>query len=170
MILSHKPLRVGVQSKHKHFDKTLLFLIVRAIQATMTKMSHSFDPFQFYTRKILCPCYFSPVAFIPRKIIRHLTSDFDACEIDLDLQMSFLNAASWKMFESFIKTNVLTVQQWPGSRIYISLFCKWREKNYLDASQGIHNCSRRVHHNKPNSNRKKIWNRVDCQRSEKKSP
>ena len=39
---------------------------------------------------------FAPVACIPRKAIRHVTSDSDVCEVDLDMQMSFLNAASCK--------------------------------------------------------------------------
>ena len=57
-------------------------------------MSHIFGPFQFYTRKILYPRYFSSVACAPRKVIRrHMTSDFDVCALDLDMQMSFLNAA-----------------------------------------------------------------------------
>ena len=56
-------------------------------------MFHSFSPFQFYLRKILYPCYFSPVAFTPRKVIKHVTSGFDVCDVDLDMQISFLNAA-----------------------------------------------------------------------------
>ena len=57
------------------------------------EVSHSFDRLRFYTRKILCPRYFSPVAFNRRKVTRHVTPDFDICEVYLDMQMSFLNAA-----------------------------------------------------------------------------
>ena len=96
-ILSHKLLRTRVQPKYKIPTKHCCVSIVRAINATETKialqMSTSFDPFQFYTRKILYPRYFSPVACIPRKVIRHMTSDFDVCEIDMKMQMSFLNAS-----------------------------------------------------------------------------
>lgn len=58
-------------------------------------VSHSFDLFQFYLQKILYPRCSSPVAWTPRKLIRHITSDFDRCEIDLDMQMRCLNAALW---------------------------------------------------------------------------
>lgn len=57
-------------------------------------MSHSLDPFQFYTLKDLYLRYFSADACTHRKVIRHMTSDFDACEFDLDMQMSCLNAAT----------------------------------------------------------------------------
>ena len=33
----------------------------------------------------------SPVACTPRKVIRHMTSDFDECEIDLDMQNNQLS-------------------------------------------------------------------------------
>ena len=50
------------------------------MHATKTKIAwqlqHSFGPFQFYTRKNLYPRCFSPVAYTPRKVIRHTTSDF----------------------------------------------------------------------------------------------
>ena len=56
-------------------------------------MSQSLSPFQFYTRKILYPRCFLAVACIPRTVIRHITSDFDVSELDLDMQMGILNAA-----------------------------------------------------------------------------
>ena len=60
-ILFHKPLH-WVEPKHKHFNETLLSSIVRAIRVTKTttawQITHSFGPFQFYTRKIMCPRYF----------------------------------------------------------------------------------------------------------------
>ena len=37
--------------------------------------------------------FFPPSLVPPEKVIRHMTSDYDVCEIDLDMQMSFLNAA-----------------------------------------------------------------------------
>ena len=40
-------------------------------------MWHSFNPFQFYMQKILYPRYSSPVACTSKKVIRHMTSDFD---------------------------------------------------------------------------------------------
>ena len=82
---------------HKISTKHCCFVLVRAIHATKTKiarkMSHSFGPFQFYTRKNLYQRYFSTVDCTPGKVIRHMTFDFDVCEVDLDMQMSFLNAA-----------------------------------------------------------------------------
>lgn len=65
---------------------------------------HSIDPLQFYTWKSLYPHYFSLVDCTPREVIRHLTFNFDECQIDLGMQMSFLNAVplsiiiviSWK--------------------------------------------------------------------------
>ena len=56
-------------------------------------MSHSFDPFRFYERKACTPLFFSG-RLHPQKGIRHMTSEFDECEVDLDMQMSFLKAAS----------------------------------------------------------------------------
>ena len=98
-ILSHKPLRTGVQPKYKHFKKTLLFCDCRAIYSTKTKtagkVSQSFGPVKFYTRRILYPRYFSSVARTPRKVTRRMTSDFDVCEADLGMQMSFVNAAPY---------------------------------------------------------------------------
>ena len=53
LILSHKPLQMVVQLRHKQFNKTLKFCvyIIIAIHAEKTawKMSHSLGPFQFYT-------------------------------------------------------------------------------------------------------------------------
>ena len=37
-------------------------------------------------------CYLSPVACTPTKVIRHMTSNSDVCEIDLDMHMNFLQA------------------------------------------------------------------------------
>ena len=57
------------------------FVFVRAFHATKTKivwkMWHSVDLFQFYTRKILYPRYFSPVGYIPKMVIKHKTSNSD---------------------------------------------------------------------------------------------
>ena len=36
---------------------------------------------------------FVPSLVSPRQVHSHVTSDFDVCEVDLDRQMSFLNAA-----------------------------------------------------------------------------
>ena len=73
------------------------FVCVRAAHATKTttawKMSHSFDPFQCSTRKILYLRYFCPVTCIPRKVMRQMTSDSDVCEVYLNMQTSFLDAA-----------------------------------------------------------------------------
>ena len=43
--------------------------------------------------------YFSSVAGTPGKVIRHMTPDFGVCEVDLDMQMSFLNAAPSQSFD-----------------------------------------------------------------------
>ena len=98
-ILSHKPSHMGVQQKYKHFDqktkqtKNCWFSIVIAIHTTKTKtawqMLHAFGPFQLYTQKILYLHCNSPVACTLRKVIRHMTSDFDVREIDQDMQISF---------------------------------------------------------------------------------
>ena len=97
-ILSRKLLRVGVQSQHKHFKKTLLFCDRKSNSRYKDKELHerchihsvhlSCTRGEFCTHAIL-----SPVACTFRKIIRHMTSDFDVCEIDLDMQMSFLHTA-----------------------------------------------------------------------------
>ena len=47
--------------------------------------------FSFYMLKILHPHYFSPVPCAPRKVIIHMTSISDKPEVDLDMQMSFLD-------------------------------------------------------------------------------
>ena len=104
-IVSHKPLRMGVQPRPNISTRTLLYCDCKSNsrfkkikQKTIArKMSQSFGPFQFYTRKILYPRFFffflfSPVVCYLRKVIRHMTSDFDVCEVDLNEQMSFLNA------------------------------------------------------------------------------
>ena len=98
-ILSHKPLHTGDTTEAQKISAEHCFLcvFVWAFHASKTKiacmMSHSFDLFQFYTWKILYPRYFSLVACIPRKVVRHMTSDIDVCEVDLGMQMNFLNAA-----------------------------------------------------------------------------
>ena len=38
--------------------------------------------------KNLYPHYFSLVTCTPREFIRHMTSDFDLCKVDLDMQSS----------------------------------------------------------------------------------
>ena len=94
-ILSHKSLRMGVTTEAEEFQQNASVLCcVKAIYATKTarKTSHSSGPFQFSTRKSLYPTYSSPVACTHRKVIRHMTSDFDVCEVDVNMQMSFLNA------------------------------------------------------------------------------
>ena len=85
---------MGVQPKHKHLNKPLLFCDCNAAKTkTARKTSRSFNPFQFYIRKILYPHYYSTVAYTLRKVIRHMTSDFNECEVDLDMQMNLLSAA-----------------------------------------------------------------------------
>ena len=77
-ILDHKSLRTGEQPKHKHFNKTLLFYVYiqRLHEKRRIHLIHSM--------------LFS-VTCTTGKVIRHMTSDFDVCEVDLDMQMSFLN-------------------------------------------------------------------------------
>ena len=38
------------------------------------------------------PTLFFPVACSPRKVIRYMISDFDVYEVDVNMQMNFLNA------------------------------------------------------------------------------
>ena len=88
---------MGAQLKHKHFKRALLFFNcmhnLSYKNNYCTKDSHSFGSFQFYTQKSLCWRCFPPVAFTQRKVIKHMTSDFDICEIDVGMPMSCLNAA-----------------------------------------------------------------------------
>ena len=49
------------------------------------------------------PRYLSPVACTPRQVHSCMTSNSDMCEVDLDMQMSFLNTAlftllHWRIF------------------------------------------------------------------------
>ena len=87
-ILPHNLLRVGVQQKYKYYNNTLLFFDCKSHSCYKDRLQdrchmHSVH-FSFYTRKILFPRCFSQVACIPRKVIKHTNSDFDACETDLD--------------------------------------------------------------------------------------
>ena len=99
-ILSHKPLCLGynwsANISTKHCSFLVLFFNWRVIHATKTRItwqkSHSFGPFQFHTRKF-CSRAISPVACTPRKVIMHMTSDFEVREIDPGMQISFLNDA-----------------------------------------------------------------------------
>ena len=45
----------------------------------------------------LAHAIFFPSGLYPRKVISHTTPDFDVSEIDVDMQMSFLNAAPCAM-------------------------------------------------------------------------
>ena len=98
-ILSHKPLRMRVQPNHQRLNKTLLFCdcesnfrcenkdcmkAVTFIRSFPVIHAGHFVPTLFY---------FSPVACTPRKVSRHMISNFDVCKVDVDMQMSFLNAA-----------------------------------------------------------------------------
>ena len=38
---------------------------------------------------------FSLIACTPMQVVRHVISDSDVCKVDLDMQMSFVNAAPW---------------------------------------------------------------------------
>ena len=58
-------------------------------------MSHSFGPFQFYTKRIQHLRHFSQIACTPRKFIRRITSDSDVYKVDLDMQMSFKDEAPY---------------------------------------------------------------------------
>ena len=90
---------MGVQPKRKHFNKTLLFFDCKSnsrykdndcvtdvtfIQSVPVLHAENSVP------------TLSPVAFTPRKVIRHMTSDSEVWEIDLNTKMSFLNAAPGK--------------------------------------------------------------------------
>ena len=80
--------------------KCARFVLFRLIKKRSFNLLCVFDPFQFYTSKILYPQYFSPVACTPRQVIRDMTSDFDICKVDLD---TFLNAVP---YESVPKINL----------------------------------------------------------------
>ena len=118
-ILSHKPLRIWIQLKPNISTRHCCFVIVSAIYAAKTKiaweMSHSSGEFQFQRRKILYRRYFCPVVCIAIKVTGHMTSDFDVYEVDQDMQISFLNAASyhirvWLAFGQIVRTIILC--QW----------------------------------------------------------
>ena len=81
-ILSHKPSYVGVQPKHKHFNKTLLFYDCESklrYKDRGCKTDVTFiRPISVLHGKILYPRYSSPVTSrpTPRMVIRHMTPDF----------------------------------------------------------------------------------------------
>ena len=69
----------------------------RAIHATKTKAHVKDATFIRFTailhaEKICTQAIFLQSLCIPRKVTRHMTSDFDVCEVDQDVQMSFLSA------------------------------------------------------------------------------
>ena len=94
-ILSHKPLRIGAQPKHRHFNQTLLFFDSKShsrYKDCMTDVAFIRSIPVLYTKKSV-PMQFFSSRLYSQKGQTFMTSDFDACEIDLDMQMSFLNAA-----------------------------------------------------------------------------
>ena len=96
-ILSHESLRVGVQPKHKHFNKTLLFCVFKSNSRFEDKdymkgVTFSWSMPVLHAKNSVATLFLSGCLY-PQKVIRHMASDFDVCEINLDMQMSFLNAA-----------------------------------------------------------------------------
>ena len=57
----------------------------------------SFSRVKFCTHSI-----FSLVACTPREVVRHMTSGFNVCQIDLDMQMSFVNVAPEQFSERLV--------------------------------------------------------------------
>ena len=97
----------GIQLKHKIFNKTLLFCVYKnkshyKHKNCLRAVIYSFDPFQFYMKKKSVPSYFYLVTCIPRKVIRHMASDFKVSEANQGMQMNILNAAPWPI-HSFIR-------------------------------------------------------------------
>ena len=110
-ILSHESLFRRVQPKQKNWS----FVIVWAIYATKTKTAWKMS----HTRaKILHPRYGSPVACGREKVIRHMTSDVDVCEIDLDTQMSFLNAAPLAALLFVLKLKTLWTERFCWKKLH----------------------------------------------------
>ena len=73
------------------------FSSARAIHATKTKRLQNrcriYSAHCSFTRGTICSnAVFSPIACTPRRDIGHMSSDVDVCQMDLDMQMSFLNA------------------------------------------------------------------------------
>ena len=72
-------------------------MIVRATHATkkqrLLDRCHVHSVRSSCTRGKVCThAVSSPVACTSRKVSRHVTSEFDVCEIDLDIHRSFVNA------------------------------------------------------------------------------
>ena len=74
--------------------------------------------------------FFSLVACTPRKVMRHMTSRFGICEIGLDMQIGFLNAAPCtKHFHLWASDS--------GSiNIHGSEICFWYEFEFLGTQLG----------------------------------
>ena len=89
-----------VQTKHKHFN-TLMFFNCKSNSRYRDRQHYKFHIHSVHSRltrgRFVPTLFFSGGLYPHRKVIRHMTSDFDLslCEFDLDMQMSFVNTAPW---------------------------------------------------------------------------
>ena len=95
-ILSNKPLLMGVQPRHTHLNNCCFCLLelftLRRQQLYERCDIHSTHSIS-YAENSVPTLFFRPIAHTHKNVIRWMTSDFDVCEVDQDMQMSFLNAA-----------------------------------------------------------------------------
>ena len=153
LILYRRPFRMGYNRGTNISTKHSCFVIARAIHTTKLawKMSHSFGPLQFQTRKILYPWYISLVACTVTKVIRHTTSDSDVCEVDLHMLMSFLNAAPYHIrvwLENLSKSEKdhyvpVKRSKWKQENTWIifsAITIIWPPLHFVDESNNIFKC------------------------------
>ena len=80
---------------YKHFNKTLLFCAGRSISCYKDKDCTTNVTFigsiPVLHAETLYPHCYSPDACTPKKVIRHVTSNCDVCDIDLDMQINQLS-------------------------------------------------------------------------------
>ena len=89
---------MGVQPKHKHFTKTLLFFDCKSNtrhkdKDCMTDVTFTRSIPVLHAEKSVGLPIVSRVACIPRKVIRNVTSDSDVPEIEMDMRMSYRSSA-----------------------------------------------------------------------------
>ena len=109
--------RGKVPPKHKNFNKTLPFCVCKSFSRykdkdCMTDVTFIRSIPVLLAEENLYRRYFSLVACNARKGIRHMTSDFDVCEVDLDMQMSFLNAAPFWWLQCSVRYGSSLPSSW----------------------------------------------------------
>ena len=91
---------MGVQPMYNHFNKTLLFFDCKSNSLYRQKDYMTDDSFIRSVPVLHTQNAVPTLSFLrwlvppsPPKFVLYMTSDFDVCEIDPDIQMSFFNAA-----------------------------------------------------------------------------